>query len=406
MTQNWNAFVNEQWTLSHHSAEGQLSGLTFGVKDVFALEGYTSSAGNPDWLRTHSPAEQTAPAIRKLLEAGAELRGTTHTDELMYSLNGQNVHYGTPVNPQAPDRIPGGSSSGSAVAVSAGLRDFAIGTDTGGSVRIPSSYCGIYGIRPTHGLVDIHGVIPLAQGFDTVGWMANSADVLYRVGQALLQDVAAAAQPRPGDSFDIVYWPQEAWAGAEAETSELLRQVAERLLSGAASQEGAVKQEQIAIAPEGLAAWMTAFRTVQGIEIWEQHQQWIEEVQPTFADDIAGRFHWASTLQREQSGEAFALMNEVRERLHQLLGNNGLLILPTATGPAPAVHIEGEANEQRRSRTMQLSCIAGLSGLPQVSIPAGYIEGAPVGLSVIAGPGQDLRLLDWVRQASEALTPR
>ncbi|WP_411348833.1 amidase [Paenibacillus sp. WLX2291] len=406
MTQNWNAFVNEEWTLSHHSAKGQLSGLTFGVKDVFALEGYTSSAGNPDWLRTHSPAEQTAPAIRKLLEAGAELRGTTHTDELMYSLNGQNVHYGTPVNPQAPDRIPGGSSSGSAVAVSAGLRDFAIGTDTGGSVRIPSSYCGIYGIRPTHGLVDIHGVIPLAQGFDTVGWMANSADVLYRVGQALLQDVAAAAQPHSGDSFDIVYWPQEAWAGAEAETSELLRQVAERLLSGASSQEGAVKQEQIAIAPEGLAAWMTAFRTVQGIEIWEQHQQWIEEVQPTFADDIAGRFQWASTLQREQSGEAFALMNEVRDRLHQLLGNNGLLILPTATGPAPAVHIEGEANEQRRSRTMQLSCIAGLSGLPQVSIPAGLIEGAPVGLSVIAGPGQDLRLLDWVRQTSQALTLR
>ncbi|MEW4371201.1 amidase [Paenibacillus kandeliae] len=406
MTQKWNAFVNEQFTLAHHPAEGPLAGLTFGVKDVFALEGYTSSAGNPDWLRTHGPAEQTAPAIRKLLEAGAELRGTTHTDELMYSLNGQNVHYGTPVNPQAPDRIPGGSSSGSAVAVSAGLRDFAIGTDTGGSVRIPSSYCGIYGIRPTHGLVDIDGVIPLAQGFDTVGWMANSAEMLFKVGQVLLQDVEAAAKPQSDSSFATIYWPQEAWSGAEAETSELLRQVAERLLEGAVSHQGEVQQEQIQIALEGLAAWMTAFRTVQGIEIWEQHQQWIQEVQPVFADDIAGRFQWASTLQREQSGEAFALMETVRNRLHQLLGTHGLLILPTATGPAPALHIDGEANEQRRSRTMQLSCIAGLSGLPQVSIPAGLIEGAPVGLSVIAGPGQDLRLLDWVRQASQALTPR
>lgn len=393
MTQKWNAFVNEQWTMKSEGAEGPLTGLSFGVKDVFELEGYTASAGNPDWLRTHQPAAQTAPAIQRLLDAGAVLQGTTHTDELMYSLNGQNVHYGTPVNPSAPDRIPGGSSSGSAVAVAAGLRDFAIGTDTGGSVRIPASYCGIYGMRPTHGLIDIGGVIPLAHGFDTIGWMANSAELLQRVGQILIG--TGTDESSAGADFEHVYLPEEAWAVAEPETAQLLQAAAEQLLQQ--GEKRSMQPQSVAIAPEGLAAWMTAFRTVQGIEIWEEHGEWVQEVQPVFAEDIDGRFRWASTLRREDSSDAFALKETVRSRLQELLGENGLLVLPTATGPAPQLHIGGEANEQRRSQTMQLSSIAGLSGLPQVTIPVGTIDGAPVGLSFIAGRGQDLRLLQWVQ---------
>ncbi len=396
MTQKWNAFVNEQWTMKGNPAGEALRGLHFGVKDVFELEGYNASAGNPDWLRTHEAATTTASSIQRLLDAGATLQGTTQTDELMYSLNGQNIHYGTPVNPAASDRIPGGSSSGSAVAVAAGLRDFAIGTDTGGSVRIPASYCGIYGIRPTHGLIDMQGVIPLAHGFDTLGWMANSAELLYKVGQVLI-GVGAVEESSSSARFQHVYIPEEAWAVAERETSELLQQAASRLLEHCS--DSASEQQSVSIAPEGLAAWMTAFRTVQGIEIWEEHGRWIEEAQPVFAEDIAGRFRWASTLRREENTQAFTLKQTVRERLDQLLGTDGLILLPTATGPAPHLHIGGEANEQRRSQTMQLSSIAGLSGLPQVTIPAGTIEGAPIGLSVIAGRGQDLRLLDWVQAA-------
>ncbi|MFD1884653.1 amidase [Paenibacillus wenxiniae] len=395
MTQKWNAFVNEQWTMKSAGAEGSLAGLHFGVKDVFELEGYTASAGNPDWLRTHQPATHTAPAIQRLLDAGAVLQGTTQTDELMYSLNGQNVHYGTPVNPAAPERIPGGSSSGSAVAVAAEMRDFAIGTDTGGSVRIPASYCGIFGMRPTHGLIDMTGVIPLAQGFDTIGWMANSAELLHKVGKVLIDSTADASSA--GANFEQLYMPEEAWAVAEPETVALLQAAATRLLQQGDNQR--LQPQSIAIAPEGLAAWMTAFRTVQGIEIWEEHGQWIGEVKPVFAEDIDGRFRWASTLRREDSHAAFALKQTVKERLQELLGQRGLLVLPTATGPAPHLHIHGEANEQRRSQTMQLSSIAGLSGLPQITIPAGMIDGAPVGLSVIAGSGQDLRLLQWVQAA-------
>jgi len=395
MSATWNAFMNEQLTMalsSPQALQGSLAGWTFGVKDVFALAGHTSSAGNPDWLRTHSPAQYTSSAIERLLEAGAILQGTTHTDELMYSLNGQNVHYGTPINPQAEDRIPGGSSSGSAVAVAAGIRDFAIGTDTGGSVRIPSSYCGIYGMRPTHGVVPINGVIPLASSFDTVGWMAKSADMLLEVGKVLID---SAEEMNKSATFDHIYFPEEAWALAESDTRTALQNSVEDMAYYIKENNGHTSWTEIA--PEELSAWMTAFRTIQALEIWQEHQPWVEATQPSFGQDIADRFAWASTLRREEHSYSFALRQQVNERLDQLLGTHRLLVLPTATGVAPYLHIQGEENERRRSQTMQLSCIAGLAGLPQISIPVATVQGAPIGLSVIAGKGQDIRLLEWVK---------
>ena len=155
------------------AAAGPLAGLTFAVKDAIDLAGFRTGAGNPDWSRTHPPATATAPAVQAVLDAGASVVGKTITDELTFSLNGQNIHYGTPINPRAPGRIPGGSSSGSAVAVAGELVDFALGTDCGGSVRAPASYCGIFGMRPSHGRISTDGVFPLAPSFDTVGWFCR-----------------------------------------------------------------------------------------------------------------------------------------------------------------------------------------------------------------------------------------
>ena len=186
MEHDWSAFINRDLMVDPPSAEGSLKKLSFAVKDVFAVEGHANAAGNPDWLRTHEPAEKNAEAVDLLLREGARLKGAAHTDELMYSLDGENVHYGTPVNPCAMDKIPGGSSSGSAVAAASGMTHFALGTDTGGSVRIPSSYCGIFGFRPTHGEVSVDGVIPLAKSFDTVGWMSKDIGVLHAAGRVLL----------------------------------------------------------------------------------------------------------------------------------------------------------------------------------------------------------------------------
>jgi len=369
--------------------DGALTGLTFAAKDVFGVLGYTAGGGNPDWKRTHGPAERDAEAIVRLLHAGARLRGMTHTDELMYSLNGENHHYGTPVNPKAPEHIPGGSSSGSASAVAGGLTDFAIGTDTGGSVRVPSAYCGIYGFRPTHGAVSEEGVIPLAPSFDTVGWMARDARTLEAVGSALLD--------RPDDSapFRRAFVPLDACALLAPECEPTLRMLVRELAGHADS------QEETTLAPEGLEEWMRAFRILQASEIWRTHGAWIERVKPRFGPGIAERFAWASTIDDAASAEKSAKRSVIRERLGELLGDESILVLPTTPGPAPRRGAGGEALERLRNRTLQLCCIAGLAGLPQATLPWGEVAGLPVGVSVVAGPGQDRRLLRWVRQLAE-----
>ncbi|MFD1953485.1 amidase [Paenibacillus thailandensis] len=396
MNDSWNAFFREDIQLEA-TGDGVLNGLSFGLKDVFAVKGHVSGAGNPDWLRTHGPSERNAAVVNKLLAEGARLRGMTHTDELMYSLNGQNYHYGTPINPKAPDRLPGGSSSGSAVAVAAGLADFAIGTDTGGSVRVPSAYCGIYGMRPTHGAVSADGLIPLAPSFDTVGWMAGDAATLRRVGEALLE----REEERHDASFRRLLLPAEAWAMAEPACADKLKPFLPHL------SERLPETSEVSIAPEGLDEWMRVFRIIQGIEIWENHGDWITKESPVFEPSIADRFDWTRTLKRGESEGELRLWRDIRARLRELLGEDGLMVLPTIPGSPPRRDISGTENEERRSRTMKLSCIAGLSGLPQISIPAAVSEGAPVGLSVIAGAGQDSKLLrfveSWAGQHAEAL---
>ena len=178
------------------AASGPLAGLTCAVKDIYDIAGGKTGFGCPDWLRTHGPAARTAPAVQLLLDAGAHVVGKAHTEEMAWSLTGENAHYGTPVNVNAPGRVPGGSSSGSAAAVAAGLVDFAIGSDTGGSVRLPASYCGILGLRPTHGRISLENVCPLAESYDTCGWFARDAAIFERVGRVLLRDAAPARTPR------------------------------------------------------------------------------------------------------------------------------------------------------------------------------------------------------------------
>ncbi|MDH5535005.1 MAG: amidase family protein, partial [Betaproteobacteria bacterium] len=182
------AFCRHTHATMKGSGTGGLAGTTFAAKDIYNIAGHKTGFGSPDWLTTHEAATATAPVVQRLLDAGANLIGKTHTDEMAYSLNGENPHYGTPINPNAPGRIPGGSSNGSAAAVAGGLCDFALGSDTGGSVRAPASFCGIFGVRPTHGRILLDGVCPLAPSFDTVGWFARDAALLERVGQVLLND--------------------------------------------------------------------------------------------------------------------------------------------------------------------------------------------------------------------------
>ncbi|WP_141433610.1 amidase [Bacillus sp. 03113] len=389
MTVNYNAYMDQDLTIES-TKKGKLSDLIFSVKDVFSIKGYTCSAGNPDWLRTHSSDHMYASSIVRLLENGATLKGTTITDEIMYSLNGVNFHYGTPINPKDPERIPGGSSSGSGVAVSAEIVDFALGTDTGGSVRIPSSYCGIYGIRPTHGFVPIDGVVPLAQSFDTVGWMARDPKLLLEVGEVLLPLHNLVQK-----DFSRLIIAEDAWNLAESETKEALLPFIEKVKNLFQT------TEEVTLSTHGLQEWQTTFRMIQGLEIWKTHGEWINEVNPTFGQDIGERFQWASTLTDEEVAPYLQKREQICNKMYDLVQEDTLIIIPTAPGAAPLLNMSGEESERKRAQTMQLSCIAGLSGLPQVTIPVAEINGAPIGLSFIAASKQDLRLLKWVNNYKE-----
>ncbi|KGA95981.1 amidase [Alkalihalobacillus alcalophilus ATCC 27647 = CGMCC 1.3604] len=385
MNDQWNAFKHIGVTGDGPNKKGALSGASFAVKDVFDVKGVVTGAGNPDWEQTHLPATTHAKVVEQLINQGAKLVGTTHTDELMFSLNGENVHYGTPVNPKAPERIPGGSSSGSAVVVAAELVDFAIGTDTGGSVRIPSSYCGVFGIRPTHGAVSMNGVIPLARYYDTVGWMARTPELLYEVGTHLLDQVENT------NPFSKVIIPQDVLALVDEKLKDPFANIVEQF------QQSINQVDYITLAEGNLQNWLTTFRTLQGFGVWESHGNWIEKVNPNFGSDIAERFKWASTVTEEEAEEARLKREKIRQHVLELLGEDNVILMPTAPGVAPLLQTEGEGLEVQRNKTLQMTCISGLTGFPEVTLPLLNINGTPVGLSIIAGPGQDLRLLNWVK---------
>ena len=378
------------------AAAGPLAGLRFAAKDLFDVAGQVTGCGNPDWLRTHDPAAVTAPAVARLVEAGATLVGKTLTDELAFSLNGQNFHYGTPVNVNAPGRIPGGSSSGSAAAVAGGLVDFALGTDTGGSVRTPAALCGIYGIRPTHGRVPISGVARLAPSFDTVGWFARDAGLLARVGAVLLGEDAAARPLRrallASDGFALADPAVEtALAPALAAAEALLGRAEPVRVSG---EEGELRP------------WLLRFRELQMREIWAELGSWIEATRPRFGPEITARFEAAKATAASAPAGSEERRAAFRARMDQILGDDGVLVLPSVPVIAPKLDATAEELVGFRDRTISLNCIAGLAGLPQVTIPAGRVEGCPVGLSLVSPRGSDRRLLDLAAGVAAGLRTR
>jgi amidase len=372
--------------LNHAEAQGArsgpLAGLSFAAKDIYDVAGAKTGFGNPDWLRTHEPARANAPAVQMLLDAGARLAGKTHTEEMAWSLTGENAHYGTPVNVAAPGRIPGGSSSGSAAAVAAGLVDFALGSDTGGSVRLPASYCGILGMRPTHGRISLQGVCPLAESFDTCGWFARDAQVFERVGRVLLRDDTAAR--RPGRLLAA----RDAFAFADDAARTLLEQALARVAAQLGGPEWVTVGDD-----EGLEKWMDWFRFPQGEEAWAAHREWITRVKPKFGPAVGPRFEWAATVKAEDVARARKRREEIARRMDALLEGDAVLALPSAPGIALPRGSAPPVVDGLRARALPMLCIAGLARLPQVSLPLATLDGCPLGLSLIAARGNDTMLL-------------
>ena len=369
------------------TGSGKLNGLRFAVKDLIDVAGYITGGGNPHWLAEQVQSTRHASAVARLLAAGARVRGKTVTDELAFSLEGENWHYGTPVNPRCPDCLPGGSSSGSAAAVAARLVDFALGTDTGGSVRIPASFCGLFGMRPSQGAVAMDGVIPFAPSYDTIGWFTRSAEMLASVGEVLLDNGEVATS----HSAPTLLIASDAFALCDPAVATYLQ--------GAATALGAT--QQIEVFNGDWQAWLSSYQILQGADIRMTLGPWLERVQPQFGPAIAPRFAQLSDISDQQIREAGARRTKYRQQLQQQLTNNQILLLPTSPTTALAKASSAEQRGDFYVRSLSISAIAGHAGLPQVSVPLGLLHGKPTGLSFIGAQGADGQLLQalpaWVR---------
>src|SRR5438477_5554482 len=379
------AFVPGQRFRIAGRAGGPLSGLTFAAKDLFDVAGHPTGGGNPDWARSNPVPERHAWAVQTLLDTGATLIGKTITDEVSLGILGENEFDGTPINSAAPDRVPGGSSSGSAAAVAAGLCDTALGTDTGGSVRVPASFCGLYGIRPTHGRLDLSGMMPQAPTSDTTGWFARDAETFARVSAIMLGEAIPEEMPRH------LLVAEDAFAFVEPDTASALRPLVDKLARLIGDIGEAV------LAPPGLAAWHRAQTTLQPHEAWQTFAEWIERANPRFQFSVARNLVIGSQIAAGELAHAVVVREEARGHLRRLLPEGTILCLPTAPFPAPRCAQPLPATTALRARIICLCAHGGLTGVPHVTIPGTLVDGRPVGLSIIGGRGSDATLIATAR---------
>ena len=389
MSDSVNAFVPGPRIRINGRPGGPLSGLTFAVKDLFDVAGVPTGGGNHDWGRTNPIPTRHAWAVQTLLDAGASLIGKTITDEVSLGILGENPFDGTPRNSAAPDRVPGGSSSGSAAAVAAGLCDTALGTDTGGSVRVPASFCGLYGIRPTHGRLDVAGMLPQAPSSDTTGWFARDAATFARVATVLLGEAPAETLPK------TLLIAVDAFGFADSEAAAALRPMVERL----AKLVGTVREE--IMAPQGLSVWARAQRTLQPAEAWQTFRPWIERDNPRLAFSVAAGLVFGAQISTIDHSWAALMRQEARGRMAYLLPPGTILCLPTTPFPAPKKGLSLPILGPLRDRITCLCAHGGLTGVPQVNLPGAMLDGVPIGLSVVGGRGTDAMLVA-VAQAMEA----
>ncbi|MCZ6872650.1 MAG: amidase [bacterium] len=390
MTDDIRAFVPGVDVHIVGAADGPLAGLTFVAKDLFDVAGYPTGAGNHDWATYNPLPTRHAWAVRTLLEAGATLIGKTITDEVSLGILGENPFDGTPLNTAAPDRVPGGSSSGSAAAVAAGLADTAIGTDTGGSVRVPASFCGLYGIRPTHGRLDLSGMLPQAPSSDTTGWFARDAETFARVSDVMLGEAATAELP------NRLVIAVDAFGFADEAVKNALTPLLEKLC-------GLIGQvHEDCLAPMGLSVWGRAQRSLQPHEAWLTFKDWLDACNPRLAFNVAGGLVRGSMIPQTDRQWAALMRQEARARLTYLLPSGTILVMPTTPFPAPKRGLPLAEQNPIRERILCLCAHGGLTGVPQVSIPGVTVDGAPIGLSIVGGHNTDATLVAIVRALAQA----
>ena len=370
-----------------NAATGPLTGLCFAAKDLFDVAGYPTGGGQPFVLAMSGIKTRNATAVQQLLDAGARFIGKTVTDELAFSINGDNAHFGAPIYGAVPERISGGSSSGSASAVSNRLCDFALGSDTGGSVRAPANHCGLYGIRPTHGRISLSGALDLAPSLDTCGYFARDIETFARVSEVLLGHDTAPVPERVR-----LLKPQDIWALLDE------RVIAAQAAPIAQVEAALGKSHDMSVVFEDIDTMYWRFRYIQGREAWMVNGPLIERFCPPLGPGVNERFKWSRDVTDAQLAMATSYRARFKQHLADLLGADGVLMLPTVPDVAPLRGESGDAMESYRNRSIQMLCIAGLSGFPQITLPLGQRLGAPLGLSLLGPEGSDASLVKLARR--------
>ena len=364
------------------ASTGPLAGLRFGVKDLFHVAGYPTSMGQPVLAASLGIQTTTAPTVQRLLDAGAAFGGKTVSDEFAFSMTGNNAHYGAPINGAAPDRIAGGSSSGSAAAVSHRMVDFALGTDTGGSVRAPASHCGLVGLRPSHGRVSLDAGMALSPSLDTCGWFARDVPTFAQVANVLLAEGERALPDRVR-----LMAPRELWALATNPARKALAPARQKI----ESVWGPAKAVNVVL--DDLEQMYWAFRYIQGREAWQVWGDFIQARRPTMGDAVAQRLNWSATVTDEQVAPARAFRQRFTAHLETLLGDDGVMVLPSMPDIAPLCRDSEASIEDYRNRAIRMLCVSGLSGLPQLSLPMAQRGGVPLGISLLGPRGSDRSLV-------------
>ncbi|WP_062302385.1 AtzH-like domain-containing protein [Demequina subtropica] len=361
------------------ASQGALAGETVAVKDLFAIAGQRIGVGVKTYLAEAPVETVTAPAVQALLDAGASVTGIAQTDQFAYSIAGLNPDYGTPPNPAVPGAIPGGSSSGPASAVALGHASIGLGTDTAGSIRIPASYQGLWGLRPTHGAVSLDGVAPLAPRYDTVGWLTRDGETMRRVAK-----VGLAGEPQVRADSSLLAAPavmMACTAGVRASFDAVLARLA-------------VAQMRVApVDVPPLDQLFTAFRVTQSAQAWASDGEWVESHPGALAPDIQARFDFARSVTASQEEDALADAGILAAELDLALGN-AVLVIPSASSSAPSLGAHESELEERRRATLSITAIAGLTGRPALSVPLLDTFAGPVGVCLVGPRGSDLDLIE------------
>ncbi|MDX6750145.1 amidase (plasmid) [Geminicoccaceae bacterium 1502E] len=366
-----------------------LAGLPVSIKDLFDVQGHETRAGSRA-LAGSGPAARDAVVVARLRAAGAVLVGHTNMTEFAYSGIGLNPHYGTPGNPHDPARIPGGSSSGAAVSVAGGMAAMGLGTDTGGSVRIPAALCGLAGFKPTQWRVPLDGSVPLSSTLDSIGPIARTIRCCA-VADAILAGApehgAPAALPLAGLRLAV---PQSyVLDDMDEAVSEAFAEALTRLSEAGARIEEAGFENLLELGALFEGGGFTA------AESFHWHRRLLAEKRELYDPRVRGRIERgaampASDYMALQDGRAAAIA-EMRRRMRPW----DALLIPTVPIVAPRFdELDDDADFTRLNLlVLRNSTVANMLGLCAASLPC-QAEGAlPVGLTVMAGEGQDERLL-------------